>query len=64
MKQVEQTLFHNLTIKSDVSGGKFFLDDFELRGVVGYELKGITHSESELTLTILVSTPNLLVDDI
>lgn len=58
-REKQDSFIHRLKIKSGGGTCKFFLDDFEVKGVTGYELKGITSTESELTLKVSVSTSDL-----
>lgn len=54
---------HTLKILSNGTyGTKFYLDDFEIKSVIGYELKGIDSNTSELSIKIIVSNADMLVD--
>lgn len=55
-REKQESYIHRLKIKSGDGTCKFFLDDFEVKGVTGYELKGCDPTVSELTLKVSVST--------
>lgn len=50
--------WHSLKIKN----GEISLDDFQLRGVLSYELKIAAHGPAELTLKIKVNNTDVNID--